>query len=333
MPPETATIAILYDRPLPGADADERERLEVVAAIRTALTALGRPSVTVALGAEPRACLARLRALRPSAVVNLVEGWRGDPAYETLGALLCRAAGVRHSGNPAHALALAGGKVEAKIHLRRRGLPTPAWIADPGSWQTDDAPYLVKSAVAHGSLGLGRHALVRTPAEARARLRTLHARWGSVWFLERYVEGREFHVALLTDPARRPRAPRVLPVAETVFADWPEDEPRIVDYRAKWRPASRAYRQTRRRFLDRPDDAPLRAALARLGQRVWAAFGLEGYARLDIRQGRDGRLEIIDINPNPSLHPEAGFAAAASAGGLDYTRLVAALLPGEAHEP
>jgi D-alanine-D-alanine ligase len=322
---ETGAIAILYDRPQPGASADERERPEVVAAIRHALGTLGHPSVTVVLGSDPRICLARLRALRPRAVINLVEGWRGDPACESLGALLCRSVGVPHSGSPAHALALAGDKVETKVRLRRSGLPTPGWITDLRHWREDEAPYLVKAVTAHGSFGLGPRTLVRTPGEARARLRALRERHAGVWFLERYVEGREFHVALLSDH-RSPR-PRVLPPSETVFDDWTAGKPRIVDFRAKWDPRSRAYHRTRRRFLDRPDEAPLRSTLARLGRRVWTAFGLEGYARLDLRQGRDGRLEIIDVNPNPSLHPEAGFAAAAAADGIDYVHLVAALLP------
>jgi D-alanine-D-alanine ligase len=327
MPSDHATIAILYDRPQPKADADEQERLEVVAAVRTALATLGLTTVPVVLGANPQSCLARLRALRPKAAVNLVEGWRGDPVYEILGPLLCRAAGVPCSGNPAHVLALAGAKTQLKEHLLRRGLPTPSWIRSLGAWRPDDAPYLIKSIEAHGSLGLDRHALVRSPAEAEARLRALRRRHGGSWFLERYVEGREFHVSLLGNPARPHSPPRVLPVAETVFADWPEHEPRIVDYRAKWRPASRAYRKTQRRFLDHPKDAPLRTALAHLGRRVWNTIGLESYARLDIREGRDGRLEIIDVNPNPSLHPQAGFVAAANAAGIDYARLVVTLLP------
>jgi D-alanine-D-alanine ligase len=327
MPPERqVTVSVLYDRPERGADADERERIEVAEAVRAALRRLGYRPVTVVLGNDPRRSLERLRVLRPACAVNLVEGWRGDPSYEPLGALLCRAAAIPHSGSPTHALALAGDKLATKRHLRRRGLPTPAWITDPHAWRDADAPYLLKSAFAHGSHGLGPRSLLRHPDEARRRLRALRARGGAAWFLERYAEGREFHVALLADPAR-PGTPRVLPVAETLFVDWPKDEPRIVGYRAKWRPGSAAYRRTPRRFLDRPDDVPLRRSLAHLGRRVWTAFGLEGYARIDVREGRDGALEIIDVNANPSLHPEAGFAAAAARSGLDYTRLVAALLP------
>lgn len=317
-------MAILYDPPADDAGPDEEERLEVVRAARTALAASGRRAVPLALGRDPLATLARLRALAPSAVLNLVEGLGGEPAFEALGALLCEAAPVPYSGNPPHALALGGAKPRLKALLRRHRIPTPPWITDPADWREDHAPYIVKAAAAHGSLGLDPGALVRTPGEARRRLARLRSRYGGEWFLERYLGGREFHVSLLARPDGRVE---VLPIAETVFTGWPPDRPRLVDHGAKWRPRSRAARATPRRFLERPDEAALRRRLARLGRRVWEVCGLAGYARIDFRADGSGEPAVLDVNPNPSLHPTAGFAASAARAGLDYPRLVAALLP------
>lgn len=325
MPSDTPRVAILYDPPSADAAADEQERWEVVESAQTALRARGESVILIALRQDPWRTLRVLLSRRPRGVLNLVEGWRGDPSFEPLGAILCETAAIPYSGNPPHALALASSKLRLKAHLRCHRIPTPFWIEDPSEWRAEYAPYIVKSARAHGSLGLGIDPLVEDPTRARSRLRALRLRHGQGWFLERYLEGREFHISMVAGPDT---SPLFLPHAETVFHDWPQGRARVVGYRAKWRPTSQPSRSTRRRFLTHAvPERSLVARLERLGRRVWDVCGLDGYARIDVREDRRGRLHVIDVNPNPSLHPDAGFAAAARAAGLDYAELLSLLLP------
>ncbi len=66
----------------------------------------------------------------------------------------------------------------------------------------------------------------------------------------------------------------------------------------------------------------LAAVITTLARRVWNFFGLTGYARVDFRVDEVGAPTVLEINPNPCLAPDAGFAAAAARAGLSYQQLI-----------
>jgi D-alanine-D-alanine ligase len=49
---------------------------------------------------------------------------------------------------------------------------------------------------------------------------------------------------------------------------------------------------------------------------------LKGYARVDFRVDRNGSPWVLEINANPCLSHDAGFAAALATSGLDFTQAV-----------
>jgi D-alanine-D-alanine ligase len=63
-----------------------------------------------------------------------------------------------------------------------------------------------------------------------------------------------------------------------------------------------------------------------LAAATWRAFGLRGYARVDFRVDGDGTPWIIDVNTNPCISPDAGFAAAVRQAGLPYARAIGRIL-------
>ena len=99
---------------------------------------------------------------------------------------------------------------------------------------------------------------------------------------------------------------------EIVFVDYPDDKPRIVDYDAKWAADSFAYNNTPRDFGIEKSDARLARKLKRMALDCWRVFGLAGYARVDFRVDAMGKPWVIDVNTNPCITPDAGFAATAS---------------------
>jgi len=115
----------------------------------------------------------------------------------------------------------------------------------------------------------------------------------------------------------------VLPPAEIDFRRFGPDWPRIVDWEAKWIETSCGYRNADRSFTFRDADAGLLAELRRLALAACRACGLESYARVDFRVDAAGRAWVLEVNANPCLSPDAGFAAAAAAAGLSYDALIA----------
>ena len=53
---------------------------------------------------------------------------------------------------------------------------------------------------------------------------------------------------------------------------------------------------------------------------------LDGYARVDFRVTADGEPLVLEINTNPGIAPDAGFAAAAARAGIRYDQLIERIL-------
>jgi len=93
----------------------------------------------------------------------------------------------------------------------------------------------------------------------------------------------------------------------------------------KWDEGSSGYRHTVRRFGVEKDEPALAEKLKSACEKIWSLFHLTGFVRVDFRV-RDGKPMILEINVNPCISPDAGFAAAAEAAGLSYDDLIEAIV-------
>jgi D-alanine-D-alanine ligase len=98
--------------------------------------------------------------------------------------------------------------------------------------------------------------------------------------------------------------------------------PKIVDYRAKWDETAYAYHHTPRTFDFDPNDFPLLETLKMLSLECWKCFGLSGYARVDFRVDSANAPWVLEVNANPCLSPDAGFAAALDQAGISFETAV-----------
>ena len=320
-------IAVVYNgyHPRGGIPAAEAEANESVArdarAVRDALLAAGRRAFLAPMRRSPAAFLRRLAAARPRLVFNLLEGARGESRLEMHACALLELLGLPHTGSGPLALGLALDKALAKTLLSAGNVPTPPHFVCAGEPPRRlprgmRYPLFVKPVREDASIGIGPSAFVRNPAELAARCRRVQARYRQPALVEEDVDGRELNVAILGagDPV-------ALPVSEIEMGRLPAGAPRICGYRAKWIPGSREYARTVPRC-----PASLSPSEARRLKRVaLAAFRLlscRGYARVDLRLGRDGVPYVLEVNPNPCIAPDAGFARSAAAAGLSYAELV-----------
>lgn len=318
------------------ADApDERDVLVQAAAVRAALTELGHASSLLPCTLDLAGVRQQLSEERPDLVFNLVESLDGRGRLIHLVPSLLDAMGVPYTGSCAEAVLVTSHKVLAKERLAALRLPTPPWIgpvpADIPSLSAGVSGaldpshrWIVKSLWEHASIGIDETATVLCEHgnDLPARLRDRAPAFGGACFAERFIDGREFNLSLLAGPG----GPEVLPPAEILFEGYAPDALRIVGYRAKWDESSYEFHHTPRRYDFRKEDAGLLKRLRGLAARCWRGFGLKGYARVDFRVDAGGRAWILEINANPCLSPDAGFAAALQASGIGYTAAVERIL-------
>ena len=311
-------ITLVHQHVPADAPADERDVLEQVAAIRAALIANGHAvsvlSCTTDLGNLQR----KLEVLKPDIVFNLVETLDGSGRLIHLAPALWETKGTPFTGSSADALYLTTHKILSKERMFAAGLPVPAWVVCAASGRSpvihgadDGAPadWIVKSIWEHASVGLGDGSILRNVSSGAVAKRLPVG-----FFAERFIDGREFNLALLAGA----NGPEVLPPAEIVFVDFPAEKPKIVGYTAKWDEDSFEYTHTVRRFVDPDVDGPLIEKLKRLALRCWEAFDLSGYARVDFRVDAQGEPWILEVNTNPCLSPDSGFAAALEKADIPY---------------
>jgi D-alanine-D-alanine ligase len=131
--------------------------------------------------------------------------------------------------------------------------------------------------------------------------------------VQEFLSGRELNVGIVGG--------RVLPIAEIEFTPLPAGGWPLVSYRAKWDAGSEEDSATTPR-CPASLDATLAEEAAGLARAAWALVGGRGYGRVDLRADTDGRLHVLEVNPNPDLSPSAGLARMARAAGWDFTELI-----------
>ncbi|MGA8180844.1 MAG: D-alanine--D-alanine ligase [Desulfobacterales bacterium] len=322
-------IAVVHNATGPEDRPDEQDVLVQAEAVSKSLKELGHHVVQMPCTLNLLSIKDRLMTFEPQLVFNLVESLDGQGRLIHMFPGLLDAMGICYTGSSAEAVFVTSHKALAKERMALTGLSTPAWI---GPYPCDfscvyknlTSPkkqrWLVKSTWEHGSLGLDDDESVETndPETLRPILEKRAVKLGGSCFAEVFVEGREFNLSILEGSA----GIQVLPPAEIIFEDYGTQKLTIVGYRAKWDSASFEYHHTPRRFDFPASDEPLLQQLKHQALRCWEVFGLKGYARIDFRVDSNGCPWILEVNANPCLSPDAGFAAAIDRSGMTFVRAI-----------
>jgi D-alanine-D-alanine ligase len=320
-------VVILYNEPVLPLDhpeiAAEREVLETVSFVQGSLASAGFAVSCFGASHDVDQLLTGLRTLQPDVVFNLFEGTGDDGNNEAYVAGLLEWLGIPYTGCPFQALCVARNKPLTKTLFQGAGLPTARHLVVerlPVPESSLAWPVIVKPALQDASVGLDHSSVVADAAHLSERIAILLERYGPPVLVEEYIDGRELNVALIEAPELR-----VLPVSEVLFVDMPPGCWPIVTYDAKWTPGSRDFQATPTRL---PADIPERVAtqLAELATRAFRLLGCRDFARVDFRLRASGEPYLLEVNPNPSYHPTAGFADALAAAGITDEEFAARLV-------
>ncbi len=315
------SVVILYNEPAAAGAAggyieSEAGVLEEVNAVAAALDRLGA-TCRKASAATLRDVPAALAAGDEPVVFNLVEGFQQRPQEANLAPAVCIAMGRSFTGNTTECLALSLDKWRSKAVLSAAGVPVPrAVLVDPGQRVSradlPPGPLIVKPVFTDASEGIHAERSIvpgAGPRLARA-LREIHEKFAQPAIVEQYIDGRELNVSVV----ERAGQAEVLAVAEIDFSTFQPGMHRIVDYAAKWLPNTFGYNNTPR-ILPAPLPRRVERLTRQISLRAWQALGCRDYARVDFRLDEAGRPMVLEVNPNPDISPEGGFASAVDFAG------------------
>ncbi len=312
-------IAIVYNayEPRPTATGERLSEESVAGMARQAhdaVRSLGIEATLVPLQRSLLNFLGRVRELGPDALVNLCEGYYGRPQWESNVAGIFELLGLSYTGNASKTLAICQDKFKAKAVLKAAGLPTaPAQVMHKGDEALElKFPLIVKPNSEDASLGIYPDSVVRDEASLRRQVRRCLDAYNQPALVEAFIDGREFNVSVMENGEVVP-----LPVSEIDFSAMPEDAPRILSYDAKWFEDHPLYQKTPP-ICPAPVDDGLRGKLQELAAAAFRTMGCRDYARVDFRTDAKGRPVILEVNPNPDISTNAGYARALRAAGIAY---------------
>jgi D-alanine-D-alanine ligase len=177
-------------------------------------------------------------------------------------------------------------------------------------------PLIVKPAHEDASVGIDDSSVVYNLADLRKRVRFIHTEYDQPALAEEYIDGRELNVAILGN-----NPPAALPISEIDFSGLTEGMHKIVSYEAKWIHGTVAYEGTRG-VCPAVLPAPLEARIKETALRAYSLIGCRDYARVDFRLTKDGIPYVLEVNPNPDISDDAGFARSARAQGYTFAEIV-----------
>jgi D-alanine-D-alanine ligase len=311
-------VVILHSDVAPDAGEDELDCLRQSDTIAGALRQLGYEPVLIPFVLDLTQTIKAIKSLHPEFVFNLVETVNGKGSLIHLAPALLDHLNIPYTGCGTDAIFLTSNKPVAKEIMQQAGILTPAWISSNGV-RTGVAPsctYLLKASWEHASVGLDENSVItlNNSTDIVALINDRKKKIGGSCFAEAYIDGREFNIALIAGKSGM----QILHPAEMQFMGFGPEKLKILDYRAKWVEGTFEYENTSRTMDFSSADDRLISDLQDIAEQCWNLFGLRGYARVDFRVDKNGTPWVLEINANPCLSLEAGFAFAVERASLAY---------------
>jgi D-alanine-D-alanine ligase len=306
-----------------GLKKNKKKKKTDIEAIGDALRELGHEPSTLAIDGRPET-LTAVRRNDADLFFNLVESYAGDDTMEMHFAAYLDLVGKRYTGAGPQGSFLAMDKSIAKMIMRYHELYTP-YSAVVNKGRVEHAqdikfPVIVKPASEDASKGIDATSVVSSLKELFEKIAWVHDEFDTAVLLEEYIEGREIYAAVLGNDK-----PEALPLVELDLSKLPEGMPRIAGYEVKFDVTTEAYKVTKSAPARDIDEETV-ANIHRTAVTAFRALKLRDYGRIDLRLDANGRIYVLEANPNPWLDPAAEFAMAAKESGRSYTELIAAIV-------
>lgn len=261
----------------------------------------------------------------PDLAFNLLEEFDGVGVFDAHVAAYLEMIRLKYTGCNPRGLMLAHDKALSKMICRYHRIAVPQFHVFPLERRVRRPkklgfPLIVKSLTEEGSVGISQASIVYSDKELEERVGFIHRSIGTDAIAEQFIDGRELYVGVIGNDRLQ-----TLPIWELHFKKLREEAPRIATGKIKWDPK---YQQKIGIETSGARDLPggLDRQIPHLCKRIYRALSLSGYARLDLRLAEDGKVYLIEANPNPQLAYGEDFAESAEHAGIGYEALLEKIL-------
>jgi D-alanine-D-alanine ligase len=165
------------------------------------------------------------------------------------------------------------------------------------------------------SHGLSPENVVSDMEQLKEQVVRVSSRFRGCALVEEFIDGREFNASVLGNTVHE-----LVEISEITYT-LPPGLPRILTFESKWFEDTDYYKGTGV-CCPAQVDAGLRETITAAVLSSCRAAGCRGYARVDMRQDRDGGIKVLEVNANPDITPELGIARQAASRGMEYTALI-----------
>jgi D-alanine-D-alanine ligase len=274
---------------------------------------------TYAIDGDINKTITKINHYSPDIIMNFVESVNGISTYEYCMAGLFELLKVEFTGNQPQCLGNCLNKWRTKDILRANQIDTPQAVVIDKSGDVKkksfniNFPVILKLLTEDASIGISEYSVVKNFNDLKEHVSFLVNNYKQDIIVEEYIEGRELNVAILGD--------RVLPISEIKFDGLPDGLPKIVTYDGKWIADSVYYENTKPQCPAKLD-TQIKNRIETIAMRAFTVLGCRDYARVDIRLNENGIPFVIEVNPNPDISSDSGFARAAAAAGISHSELL-----------
>jgi D-alanine-D-alanine ligase len=262
---------------------------------------------------------------KPTIVFNLLEAFDNVNLFDQNVVSYLELLRISYTGCSPRGLLLSRDKSLSKKLMAYHRIPVPEWAVFPRGRKVRVPPRLrfpliVKSLTHESSIGIAQASVVGDEEKLRKRVEFIHESVGTHAIVERYIDGRELYVGVMGNERLQ-----VFPVWEMHFSKMVEgDNWPIATERVKW---SAKYQKKHGIATNKAANlAELEVAISKMAKRVYRAVELTGYARVDLRMDTEGRIYVLEANPNPQIAYGEDFAESAHHAGVEYGELLDRIL-------
>ena len=302
-------------------NAEWRMEFDVVQTLREE----GHEVRALGVGSELGVIRAAIAEFKPDIAFNLLEGFAEVASWDQNVVAYLELLRLPYTGSNSRGLLLSRDKALAKKVLSYHRVAGADFVVFPRARTVRRPrrlrfPLIVKSLTFDASIGISQASVVEDDGKLEERVRFIHESIGTDALVEEYIEGRELYVGILGNQRLQ-----VLPIWELSLAGMPEEARKIATERVKWSMRYQKKHGIKSGFAkDLPE--PLVRRIGGLCKRVYRNLMISGYARIDLRLAPDGRVYVLEANPNPQLAHGEDFAESAESAGIKYGPLLERIL-------